>query len=104
MDKKDLIKQCRYYHGEDECPYTDYSNIVWFWDMERVYVNNNGKFEGERDVYKAIRGKEYPGVPFNLLMVMFTSWGKYTYDIKESIGEFYKLVDEYICHPNTKIK
>lgn len=102
MAKNEFIKHCRYYRGQKENPNTDDSNMAWFWDMERVYIGSNGKFDGERDVYKAIHGKEYPGIPFDLLMVMFTSWGKMTYDIQKSIGDFYKLIDEYLFIPNDR--
>lgn len=100
MAKNDCIKRCRYYRGQTENPNTDDANMAWFWDMERVYVEHDGHFIGEREYYKAIHGKEYPGIPFNLLMVMFTSWGKMTYDIQKSIGDFYKLIDEYLFVPN----
>ena len=64
--------------------------------MERVFVEHNGKFEGESDLYKAIGGKSFPGIPYALLMVMFTSWGKSAYDMKASLSEFYTLMDDYL--------
>lgn len=99
MEKKDLIKQCRYYKGQDKNPNTD-DELAWFWDMERVYVKSNGKFTGETEYYKRINGKEYKGIPFALLMVMFTSWGKTAYNIKDEIGSFYRLIDEYLFIAN----
>ena len=45
-------------------------------------------------------GKSYPGIPFDLLMVMFTSWGKTTYSIKDSINDFYRLIEEYLFIAN----
>ena len=99
MSQEDLIKQCRYYSGEEENPYTD-GTMSWFWDIERVFVKNNGKLGGESDYYEAINGKKYEGIPYTLLTIMFTSWAKYTYDIKASINEFYKLVDEYLFIAN----
>lgn len=100
MDKKQaLIRQCRYYSGQEASPFND-ATMDWFWDMERVYVSSQGQFIGERDYYKQINGKPYPGIPFDLLMVMFTSWGKTTYSIKDSINNFYKLMDEYLFIAN----
>lgn len=99
MSKQELIKQCRYYKGEDKCPFED-GDMSWFWDMERVYVSSSGKFVGETAYYKTLKGKTYPGIPFALLMVMFTSWGKWTTGIKEHIKDFYNLVDEYLFIPN----
>lgn len=99
MEKKDFIKQCRYYNGQDKNPNTD-DELAWFGDMEHVYVNSGGKFTGETEYYKNIKGKEYKGIPFTLLMVMFTSWGKTAYSIKDEIGSFYKLIDDYLLIAN----
>ena len=97
-NKEDLIKHCRYYTG-GENPNTN-ENMAWFWDMERVYVNSEGKFKGEEEYYKKINGKEYKGIPHTLLIIMFTSWAKAAYNIKEEIDRFYKLIDEYLFIPN----
>ena len=35
MTKKELLKQCRYYHVEDRPPFAK-SNLNWYWEMERV--------------------------------------------------------------------
>lgn len=99
MTKKELLKQCRYYHDEDGSPFTK-SNLNWYWEMERVYVMSDGVFEGESDYYNHIGGQRYPGIPFSLLMVMFTSWAKSAYDIKNSLPDFYKLVDDYLFIAN----
>ena len=69
MTKEELLKQCRYYKGEEHSPYGDL-NLNWFWEMERVFVANNGEFEGERDLYNVIGGRRFPGIPFPLLIVM----------------------------------
>lgn len=96
--EKELMSHCRYYRGGNN-PNTD-GDMAWFWDMERVYVEHGGVFEGEEDYYKNIKGKEYKGIPHALLMVIFTSWGKSACNIKEEIEKFYKLVDEYLFIPN----
>ena len=103
--KEKLIAQCRYYKGEPQSPFSDSSGRMdWFWDMERVFVESDGRFTGEQDYYKRLNGKSYPGIPFSLLMVMFTSWGKQTYDIKRSIGDFYELIDFYLNIAQTTIR
>lgn len=63
MTREELIKQCRYYGGEKECPF-DSGSLHWYWDMERVYVSCNGKFEGETDYYKRIGVKIILAFPF----------------------------------------
>ena len=100
MTHEELIKQCRYYNGNKGNPFIGNNHMSWFWDMERVFVENNGKQGGETDYYEAINGKKYKGIPYPLLTIMFTSWAKYTYDIKASINDFYKLVDEYLFIAN----
>ena len=95
MTEKELISQCRYYRGQDECPFHE-NRIAWFWEMERLYVMNGGEFEGEREYYETLKGKKYSGIPYPLLLLMFTSWGKYTYDIKNYISHFYEIVDFYL--------
>ncbi len=93
--QKDLLKNCRYYHGEETCPFTTFP-LVWFWDMERVYININGTAGGEAGYYNCIGGKSYPGIPNNLVTIMFTSWGKSAYDVKAEISAFYKMLEEYL--------
>ena len=95
MKKEDLIKQCRYYAGQEKNPFTD-EDIAWFWDMERVYVNCNGIFTGEMEVYQNLKGRTFKGIPYNLLMVMFTGWAKYESDIKKNLDNFYNLMELYL--------
>ncbi len=101
MKKEDLMKQCRYYLGEESCPYqaddTVTRQMAWFWDMERVFVASGGSFDGEAEYYKRIKGKSYKGIPDALLMVMFTSWCKTAYDVQNEIGNFYQIVDDYLA-------
>lgn len=95
--KDDLLRHCRYYKGEDKCPYEKFP-LAWYWDMERVYVQNGGQFTGEADIYNAINGKHFKDIPDSLLYVMFTSWGKYTYDIKDSMDDFYNRISDYLSN------
>ena len=68
--------------------------------MERVYVANNGEFEGERDLYNAIKGRRFHGIPFSLLIVMFTSWAKWVFDAKLALPDFYEKVEDYLFVAN----
>ncbi len=61
MNRDELLKHCRYYNGEAKCPFDD-GDMAWFWDMERVYVRNNG--EGE--YYLALGGRIYPKIQWNV--------------------------------------
>lgn len=96
---QDLIKQCRYYRGEDKCPYDD-GDMSWFWDMERVFVNNNGELLPMHEYYENINGRSFPGIPYPLLIVMLTSWGKSAYCVADEIDKFYEVVEEYLDIPS----
>ncbi|MBQ3944738.1 MAG: hypothetical protein II670_03905 [Alphaproteobacteria bacterium] len=95
MSKEELIRQCRYYNGEKNNPHSD-KYMSWFWDMERVYVSKNGNFVGETEIYHNLQGRKFTGIPFNLLMVMFTGWAKYTTDIAKELSDFYELIELYL--------
>lgn len=101
MKQQELIKQCRYYNAEKVCPFDNGEN-EWFWDMERVYVRSGGNFEGETEYYKRIKGKIFAEIPFPLLMVMFTSWAKWTTDIAGQLDEFYRIVNKYLLGLNDR--
>ena len=70
----ELIKQCRYYKGEADCPFNYGDNLAWFWDMERVYVRCKGVFSGEDEYFNMfVDTSLFPGIPPTLLKIMFTS-------------------------------
>lgn len=96
MDRIELIAKCRYYSGEEKNPYID-EQLQRYWDMERFYVEAHGELNAEMDeYYRNIKGKEYAGIPRALLIMMFTYWGKGTYDIAGHIRAFYELIDGYL--------
>ncbi len=39
MTRKELIGYCRYYKGEEKCPYERFSNKETFWEIESMYVD-----------------------------------------------------------------
>lgn len=100
MQQANLINQCRYYKGEDKCPFS-VGPLPWFWDMERVWVRHNGQFVGEKDTYEALGGKPNDAIPYSLLLVMFTSWAKCGYLTEQAIVEFNNtVIDEYLSIPD----
>lgn len=42
MDKKELLALCRYFRGEDKCPFEDDARSV-FWLFESMFVENASK-------------------------------------------------------------
>lgn len=93
--REELIKQCRYYKGEETSPYNN-RDLYWYWDMERIYVRDRGVFQGESDYYTRVGGKSFPGIPSPLLLIMFTSWAKDVYDIQRGLPQFYKIIEDYL--------
>ncbi len=96
MTKAELIRTCRYYHGEDICPYAT-DSLRLYWDLERVYVRNGGTADAhEAAYYKIVGGKSYPGIPDGLLITMFVSYMKQSFDTKKALPFFYEFVDGYL--------
>lgn len=96
MDRITAIRKCRYYSGEDECPF-QIDRLRFFWEMERVYVAHEGETnEPENQYYRAIGGKDYPSIPRGILINLFFVWGKGVYDIKEHLTDFYAIADDYL--------
>lgn len=96
MDRIEAISKCRYYSGEEECPFkTDECSMYWW--MEKAYADKLGKLDELQDkLYTDLKGKSYPGIPRALLITMFTMWGKGAWDLKKELPNFYKKVDEYL--------
>ena len=46
MEKPDFIKHCRYYKGEEKCPFDRSSNPGFFWCCEQMYVENVRQHKG----------------------------------------------------------
>lgn len=93
MSLKSFLK---YYKGEDSSPYTKYPE-EFFWTAEKAY---NAGMEEEvfadlSTLYINIGGKDIPGIPYGLLITMFSLWGKGQYNLQENINEFYKLAGKW---------
>lgn len=101
-EEKKRLYQCRYFGNQEKSPHNN-GFLAWCWDVERVYVYGNGISPEMDEYYKNIDGKEYEGIPHELLIIMFTSWGKSAYDKKKELPLFYKLVDEYLDIPSEYI-
>lgn len=101
-EEKKRLYQCRYFGNQEKNPHKS-GFLSWCWDMERVYVYGNGISPEMDEYYKNIGGKEYEGIPHELLIIMFTSWSKSAYDKKKELHLFYELIDEYLDIPSDYI-
>lgn len=96
MSRLSALKQCRYFSGEQTCPYST-DELGGFWAAEQFFFITEGKLNAsEDDHYKSVGGKNYPGIPRALLVDMFVIWGKDHYDIPDDIDDFHNLVDRYL--------
>ncbi len=111
MTKEELLKCCKYYKGEKECPLGNakgeidpetgkhYQNMQMFWSLERIWVNNGGEIsDGAKDYeFLAKRQKRKPveGIPISLLGVIHFVWGKG--GASEDLDLFEKFIrEEYL--------
>ena len=96
MNRTSAIRLCRYYSGEDVCPF-QVNSLRYYWDAERVFVSHGGEInEPESRYYDAIGGKDYPSIPRGVLINLFFVWGKGVYDKKEHLSDFYVIVNDYL--------
>lgn len=99
MTRDELIKQCRYYKGEEECPFDGV--LSDYWGMEEIFVYKKGELnEEDASYYKAVGGKSYPGIPFPLLIIFFHFWGKGVHGIEDNLPSFYRMIDDYLFVAN----
>lgn len=96
MDRTTALRMCRYYSGEERCPFQT-GVLCFYWDMERVFVAHDGEInELESQHYDAIGGKDYPGIPRGILINLFFVWSKGAWDIKNNLQDFYQIADDYL--------
>ena len=73
----EALSKCRYYSGEEDCPFS-IDALRHYWDLERLYVAHDGELNKLQDeLYTALGGKEFGGIPRALLIEMFTVYGKW---------------------------
>lgn len=101
-EEKKRLYQCRYFANQEKNPHGS-GFLAWCWDMEATYVYGSGMSPEMDEYYKNIGGKDYDGIPHELLIILFTSWAKGSYDKKKDLPFFYKVIDEYLDIPSDEI-
>ena len=91
-EEKKRLYQCRYFANQEKNPYSN-GQLEWFWDMERTYVYGSGMSPEMDEYYKNIDGKDYEGIPHELLIILFTSWAKGSYDKKRNYLNVHLLMN-----------
>ena len=111
--RPDLIIKCRYYRGEDSCPYKKTSEIqVWKWEKEWVEAiadsySNRDRFFGElmatpclgaRPIEQWKNYAHHIGMPATLLACFGKNYGEGFGGFKYEMEEYFEhFLHDYIC-------
>lgn len=104
--QKDMLKQCRYYYGEEKCDLLIPNNdIEWFWMCEKEWVElGRDKVDRDSELFEFYQegGKKRPGIPESLLDLMFHYFLRECdyMDESEIVAEFDELIDKYLFIAN----
>ena len=82
MEAAELIKQCRYYHGEDKCPESlkalKHGELIWFYEMKWVqFLLQGDSLDWALDEYNAFGMSGFSlndGVPISLKAILFNRY------------------------------
>lgn len=101
MDKKDLLKFCRYYKGEDDSPFREQNkSMLWFY--ERAWINemlNNGNSLSIA-IEEYIRlglglFEQFDDIPLSLKALLFNRYAMTSQSMTEAVEPFKKFYKEY---------
>ena len=98
--KSDLIEKCKFYNGEDICPYqgTDIRSMFWFYESAWVSmeINDDDVFKKYLTQYK--RSKWYEvneNVPMNLKAMLYNRYCHFVDIEGEGFKEYFQKYMEY---------
>lgn len=106
MTEQDLIHYCRYYKGENECPYSDNSKSM-LWDTERSWVfdsiaiissTGEGDFGTELNEYLAYGLENFKNMdetPITLKARLFNRYAKTAYSMRDAVEPFKNFYRKY---------
>jgi hypothetical protein len=100
---QDLLKYCRYYKGEKECPY---EGIEFYrcWNTERVWVERmlDRTYEFKDELHEYITAglvdfEKYDDTPITLKALLFNRFGDwFSGGLMEMVEPFKKYYQEYM--------
>lgn len=101
MDKKDLLKFCRYYKGEDDCPFKN-SPQFYIWTIERDWISEMGLEDVVSDRMSSALNRyitagytdfeKFDNTPITLKAMLFMLIEKWNEGIvkKDTFADFYQ--------------
>lgn len=100
MKKNDLLKFCRYYKGEQNCPYTDNTKSM-LWDFERTWVNDvlhDADFNELLTEYMNVGLRDFSetdDTPITLKAILFNRYAKTAYTMQDAVPSFKDFYKKY---------
>lgn len=95
--QKQLLKNCRYYKGEKECPKGFDQNQQMLWFYESCWVRNGASSEciDEYKAYGLGRFCENDGVSIGLKALLFNRYAKGAYSMSSAVDGFKDFYQRY---------
>lgn len=95
------LKECRYYKGEEECPYDGTDNKAILWTGERSFVNGythgtGGEFVDACTTYQYYVNSKLPakGCELQRNAVLFNMYCKGCYSVADSVDKFVEFIKQ----------
>lgn len=101
MDKKDLLKFCRYYKGEDDCPFKEQNkSMLWFYERAWIFdmLSDSENLSACIDEYIRLGlglFEQFDDVPLSLKALLFNRCAKTSQSIAGAVEPFKKFYKEY---------
>ena len=100
MGKEKLLKFCRYYKEEDDCPFDD-PNMSVSWFYERVWVEDifhnryNDELISEYIGVGLDSFAQFDGIPLTLKALLFNRYAKGCQSLSDAKEAFMAFYDKY---------
>ena len=101
MDKKDLVKFCRYYKGEDDCPFKEQNkSMLWFYERAWIFdmLRDSDNLSTSIDEYIRLglgQFEQFDDIPLSLKALLFNRYARTCYSMAEAVEPFKKFYKEY---------
>lgn len=102
MAANDLLKFCRYYKGEDKCPFDDERTTLWYYERAWYldFTKNKSPILEEYTNEYILAGlkdlDKYSEIPISLKALLFNRFRKDSYnDLYEDAKRFEKFYNEH---------
>lgn len=101
MDKKELLKSCRYYKGEDDCPFREQNkSMLWFYECAWIneMLNNGNSLSIAIEEYIRLglgAFEQFDDIPLSLKALLFNRYGRTSQSMTEAVEPFKKFYKKY---------